>query len=228
VRGEAPGASRLGPDLAAVIGAKLREMGIEITANAEPVAFEGEAGRLVRVRLSTGECIETPLSLLAVGELRRGELFGATEEDGALLVDEGLRAADGLWVGGDAAARDGARTRHWRAAEDEGRLAAAAMLGRDRSAEGLPFFWTQMGGPPDMMIGLHMIGRTDPELDYLDTGDIVENDFTRWHIENGDVVGATGSGASDRSADYHLARLLLGDISREALESVSWNPAALL
>ena len=228
MRGSAPGEKRLGPDLAAMAGAKLREMGVEITANAEPEAFEGEGGRLVRTRLSTGDIIETPLVLLAVGEKRRGGLIGAAEEDGAFPVGEGLRAADGLWVGGDAAARNGARTRHWRAAEEEGRLAAAAMLGRERSAEGIPFFWTQMGGPPGPMVGLHMVGRTGPELDHVDTGEVADNDFTRWHIENGEVIGATGSGASDRTAAYHLARLLLGRVSHEALEAMEWDPMALL
>ncbi len=202
-------------------------MGVEVTTDAEPEAFESERGRLARVRLSTGEVVETPLALLAVGEARRGGLVGAAEADGALLVDERLLATADLWVGGDAAAGVGARTRHWRAAEEEGRLAAAAMLGRERTAAAVPFFWTQLGAPPGPMVGLHMVGRTDPELEHVDVGDVAGNDFTRWHMEGGEVVGATGSGANDRTAAYHLARLLLGRISRDALEAESWNPEAL-
>lgn len=226
-RGAAPGDKRLGPDIAAIINKKLREIGVEVTTRAEPEAFEGEFGRLVRVRLSNGDVVETSLALLAVGEVRRGGLIGAAEKDGAVPVGPRLGAAESLWVGGDAAARDGARTRHWRAAEEEGRLAAAAMLGRDRPAEAVPFFWTQIGVPPGPMVGLHMVGRTDPELGYVDAGDVAENDFTRWHLESGEVVGATGTGASDRTASYHLARLLLGRVPLDALRAASWQPDAL-
>lgn len=112
VRGDAPGEKRLGPDIAAMVDANLREMGIAVTTNAEPEAFEGENGRLARVRLSNGEVAETSLALLALGEERRGGVIGAAETDGAVPVNERLRGADGLWVGGDAAARDGVRTRH--------------------------------------------------------------------------------------------------------------------
>lgn len=228
LREEAPGEKRLGPEIAGMIGATMREIGVGIVAEASPEAFEGEDGRLARVRLSNGETVETPLALLAVGEARRGGLVGPAEEDGAVPVDEGLRAAPGFWVGGDAAARGGARTRHWRAAEEEGRLAASAMLGQRRTAEDVPFFWTQIGGPPGPMVGLHMIGRTDPELDHVDTGDISQNDFTRWHLEGDEVVGATGSGASDRTAGYHLVRLLRGPVLREELAAAGWDPLALI
>ncbi len=146
-------------------------------------------------------------------------------------MDEGLRAKPTVLVGLAGGRRRPATAHapdHWRAAEEEGRHAAAAMLGRDCPAEGVPFCWTQMGGPPDLMVGLHMVGRTDPELECFDTGDIAANDFTRWHVADGEVVGATGSGASDRTAGYHLARLLTGRVSRKALEAAGWDPAALL
>jgi hypothetical protein len=93
------------------------------------------------------------------------------------------------------------------------------MLGREGAAEAVPFFWTQIGVPPGQMVGLHMVGRTDPELEHVDIGDVAGNDFTRWHLGSGDVVGATGSGASDRDRRYHLARLLLGRVRIDALEA---------
>ncbi len=102
------------------------------------------------------------------------------------------------------------------------------MLGHRRPAEAVPFFWTQIGVPPDPMVGLHMVGRTDPELEHVDTGDVAANDFTRWHVEGGEVVGATGSGATDRTAAYHLARLLLGRVPLGALRAAGWHPEALL
>jgi thioredoxin reductase len=79
VRGAAPGEKRLGPDLAALVGGKLQEMGVEVTTCSEPEAFEGEHGRLSRMRLSNGEAVETSLALLAVGEARHGGLIGAAE-----------------------------------------------------------------------------------------------------------------------------------------------------
>jgi NADPH-dependent 2,4-dienoyl-CoA reductase/sulfur reductase-like enzyme/nitrite reductase/ring-hydroxylating ferredoxin subunit len=226
-REAAPGAKRLGPDIAALAERALRRAGVEVTTGVEPEAFEGEDGRLARVRLSTGETLETKLALLAVGEARRGGLFAPAEGDGAVPTDDGLRVAERLWAGGDAAARAGARTRHWRAAEEEGRMAATAMLGFDRPAEAVPFFWTEIGGKDDM-VGLHMAGRTDPELPYFDVGAVQENDFTRWMLDGDEVVGAIGSGARDRAAGWHLARLSRGPVRREALQAAGWDPLAML
>ena len=226
VRETAPGAGRFGADIAAMIAEHLRDLGVDLRIGAEPARFEAREGRLGAVRLASGERIETPLALLAVGETRLGGLVGSAEQDGAVRTDPSLRVAPGLWAGGDAAARDGARTRHWRAAEEEGRRAAADMLGLAPPPEPIPFFWTRIGGPP-AMVGLHLVGRVDPDLETVDIGSVAENDFTRFHLEDGRVVGAVGSGGRDATGALHLALIRHGTIARGSLAAAGWDPSAL-
>ncbi|MGF1554150.1 MAG: FAD-dependent oxidoreductase [Paracoccaceae bacterium] len=217
-----PGEKPLGRDIAGLVTERLKGAGVRLMTEEKPGAFEGEDGRLARVRLASGATVDTALALVAVGEARRGDLAGGAEDDGAVAVSADLEADDALWVGGDAAAREGARTRHWRAAEEEGRVAASAMLGRSRPAEAIPFFWSKIGGP------LHMAGDTSPDLEFVDTGSVGSGDFTRWHLADGVVVGATGGGSQDRTAAYHLARLTKGEVRRDALEAAGWDPMRLV
>jgi len=197
----APGAGRLGEDFAGLIAGRLRGLGVALHVEEEPAAFEGD-GRREAVRLRSGARLPARTALTAIGEALRGAVAPA-------LVAE------------DAAARDGARTRHWRAAEEEGRRPAAAMLGLAPPPEPVPFFWTRIGDP------LHMVGRTDPELDHVDVGSVSEGDFTRFHVEDETVVGATGGGAQNATAHLHLALLRRGRVTRAQLAGAGWDAKPL-
>jgi NADPH-dependent 2,4-dienoyl-CoA reductase/sulfur reductase-like enzyme/nitrite reductase/ring-hydroxylating ferredoxin subunit len=63
-------------------------------------------------------------------------------EDGGVLVDASLRAAEDVWIAGDIASVNNTRIEHWRVAQQHGRTAALAMLGQNVRHEGVPFFWT--------------------------------------------------------------------------------------
>jgi 3-phenylpropionate/trans-cinnamate dioxygenase ferredoxin reductase subunit len=63
-------------------------------------------------------------------------------------VDQGLRAADGVYVGGDIAMHDHPvfgrpiRVEHWEVAKWHGRGIAAAIAGGDAPFSRLPYFWS--------------------------------------------------------------------------------------
>jgi NADPH-dependent 2,4-dienoyl-CoA reductase/sulfur reductase-like enzyme len=63
-------------------------------------------------------------------------------EKGGIRVDTSLRAAANVWIAGDIAAVNGSRVEHWRVAQQQGRVAALAMMGFETRYEGVPFFWT--------------------------------------------------------------------------------------
>jgi len=63
-------------------------------------------------------------------------------EDGGIATDEHLRARHSVWVAGDIASVNGLRMEHWRVAQQQGRVAALAMTGRNSCYQGVPYFWT--------------------------------------------------------------------------------------
>src|SRR5262249_10926996 len=69
-------------------------------------------------------------------------------EDGGIIVDSHLCAADSLYAAGDVARFSDARTKessrieHWRTALQQGRVAARNMAGRATVYGAVPFFWT--------------------------------------------------------------------------------------
>jgi apoptosis-inducing factor 3 len=63
-------------------------------------------------------------------------------DDGGIRVDNSLIAAANVWVAGDIAAVNKSRIEHWRVAQQQGRVAALAMMGDEACYEGVPFFWT--------------------------------------------------------------------------------------
>ncbi|WP_158747474.1 FAD-dependent oxidoreductase [Acidisphaera sp. L21] len=137
-------------------------------------------------------------------------------DDGGLVTDTALRVADGLWAAGDIASPSGwPRIEHWRLAQQHGRVAAAAMLGRDACYEGVPFFWTAQHGKRLQYIG-H--GRGDGDIAY--DGDVEAFDFVAWYLEGGKVtaalvccrdrIAATLSHALRRTRTLAEARAMVG------------------
>jgi NADPH-dependent 2,4-dienoyl-CoA reductase/sulfur reductase-like enzyme/nitrite reductase/ring-hydroxylating ferredoxin subunit len=226
VRESLPGIGPLGTEVATLVADHLRKLGVTIETGETPERFIARDGRLESIRMRSGVVTPATVALLAVGEERHGDLVDGAESDGAVDVPASLRVAPGLWVGGDSAARLGERTRHWRAAEEDGRRAAAAMLGLPQPPEAVDFFWTKIGAPP-AMLAFHMVGDTDPSRAAVDIGNIARGDFTRFFVEDDVVVGATGCGAQDTTAAFHLALMRDGCVLRRRLEEAGWDPARL-
>jgi NADPH-dependent 2,4-dienoyl-CoA reductase/sulfur reductase-like enzyme/nitrite reductase/ring-hydroxylating ferredoxin subunit len=193
---------RYGEDVSAMLADKLDGLGCSVRLGAEVDALRSEDGRVSAVALKGGETVAAQAVLAAIGATRSAPFLDGVEtrEDGAVAVDAALSAAPGLHIGGDLAAKpdsDGhTPTGHWRAAERDGRLAAARMCGaRPRTEQEIPFVWSAVGGP------LHILGRATG--DHVDYGSVTEGDFTRFFTEGERVVGAFGAGDRDVTADLH-------------------------
>jgi 3-phenylpropionate/trans-cinnamate dioxygenase ferredoxin reductase subunit len=69
-------------------------------------------------------------------------------EGGGVRVDEGLRAADGVYCGGDIAFHPhpvlgrGIRVEHWEVAKNQGRAIGAAIASGHAPYTTLPYFWS--------------------------------------------------------------------------------------
>ncbi|MEQ5844405.1 FAD-dependent oxidoreductase (plasmid) [Paraburkholderia acidicola] len=115
-------------------------------------------------------------------------------EDGGIDVDASMRVTDALYAAGDIAAfqltPDSRRIRieHWRVAQQQGRIAARAMLGlgsdSDHSARLVPFFWTFHYGKRFDYLGHARAGDWD---EAMTTGSLDDDDFITLFVRNGTV-----------------------------------------
>ncbi len=142
------------------------------------------------VRLKVGETLPADFVLVGTGvePATKGIKGLQTEADGAVAVDASFRVADGLYAAGDCAAFPfhdrSVRIEHWRLAQQQGRHAAAAMLGEAAAYDGVPFFWTYHYG-----LRFEYLGHaTEWDSLHID-GEVERQVFLALQIMQGHVVG---------------------------------------
>jgi NADPH-dependent 2,4-dienoyl-CoA reductase/sulfur reductase-like enzyme len=103
------------------------------------------------VTLADGSREEVDLVLLAVGihpNLEIPTALGLPSEAGGVVLDEGLRAAEGVYCAGDIALHRhpvlgrAIRVEHWEVAKGQGRGIASSVAREHASYSTLPYFWS--------------------------------------------------------------------------------------
>ena len=113
-------------------------------------------------------------------------------DDGGILVDEYLQAAEGLFAAGDIAAftlpltGERHRIEHWRLACEHGTLAARNMLGQRIPYAGVPFFWSAQ------KLALYYVGHADVTADELIDGEPGCGPFIAYYSQDGKVIATLG------------------------------------
>lgn len=172
-------------------------------------SFEGD-GTIQRVVLDDGTALDAELVVVGIGVTPVTDFIEGVEkaDDGAILVDEYLNAADGLYAAGDIARFPDWRTEapvrieHWRLAGQHGRLAGRNMAGEHRPYRSVPFFWTRHFGTSFQYIG-H--ATTWDEIVY--DGDPENHSFIAYFVEEEGVQAVAGAGrGQELAAIQHLMR----------------------
>ncbi|MBD3257145.1 NAD(FAD)-dependent dehydrogenase, partial [candidate division GN15 bacterium] len=193
---QVPLESIFGQEIGRMFQRRHENHGIEMELGRTVREFAGD-GSVQKVVLDNGEVVDADLVIVGVGvepasDRIQGISFGS---DGSVVVDNRLRSEDNIFAAGDVACfpdwRTGERTRieHWRTAEQQGRVAAQNMLGKDIEYRSIPFFWTTQ-------VGLHFryVGHA-PEWDEIITmGDVSAADFISFYVKDGRVIAAAGNG----------------------------------
>ncbi|HEX4033670.1 MAG TPA: FAD/NAD(P)-binding oxidoreductase [Solirubrobacteraceae bacterium] len=213
---ERPQQERLGRDVGERIASWLGELGVELRCGVEVAAIHGGC----EVELSTGEGIVGDCVVLGAGVRPRGELAadaGAQMHDGAVVVDESMRAetstaADGaalLAVGDVAFARNAAaarhlRVEHWGDALGHGEVAGRTLAGEDGRWDAVPGFWTT--------IGRHTVkyGAWGDGHDECHLTDHAGGAFTVYYVKAGVLAGVL---THERDGDYErgIAAIAAGE-----------------
>jgi 3-phenylpropionate/trans-cinnamate dioxygenase ferredoxin reductase subunit len=146
-----PLARALGVEVGEIYASIHRAKGVDVRTATTVKEWHVEGKRVVGVTLSDGRREEADLVLEAVGidpNLDLPKALGLTLDGGGVAVDESLRAADGVYCGGDIAYHRhpvlgrAIRVEHWEVAKHHGRSIAASIAGGDTPHTRLPYFWS--------------------------------------------------------------------------------------
>lgn len=169
-------------------------MGIKFKLEANVKAFEGD-GHVENVILNNGKKIAAEIVLVGIGVDPatgfKSDL--ALEKDGGIRVDEYFRHSPNVYAAGDIArfpywyTGEYVRIEHWRVAEQQGRIAAANMLGIKTAYDGIPFFWTRL-----FDINFRYVGYAKDWDDVIIDGDIRERNFIAYYARKNRVLAAAG------------------------------------
>jgi 3-phenylpropionate/trans-cinnamate dioxygenase ferredoxin reductase subunit len=141
----------LGAEVGEIYAGIHRKHGVDVRTGTTVSDWHVERGRVTGVTLSDGSREEADVVLIATGiepNLDLCKELGLPSEGGGVPVDEGLRAAPHVYVGGDVALHRhpalgrSVRVEHWEVAKGHGRGIGAAIAGGDAPYTKLPYFWS--------------------------------------------------------------------------------------
>jgi len=141
----------LGDDVGAAYAQIHRSHGVDLRTGTSVQEWHTNAGQVVAVTLSDGTREEVDLVLVAIGidpNLELPQALGLPIAGGGVQVNQALRAAQDVYVGGDIAYHDhpvlarSVRVEHWEVAKGQGRGIAASIAGGDTPYTKLPYFWS--------------------------------------------------------------------------------------
>jgi 3-phenylpropionate/trans-cinnamate dioxygenase ferredoxin reductase component len=202
-------------DIAAIVTQRHKAEGTRIVCGRliESIAIRKDR---VTVTLSEGEEIVGDFAIAGIGAVpvtRLAETAGLDLDNG-IAVDETLVTSDPhIYAAGDCISfplpvYGGRRVRleSWRAAQDQGALAAANMLGKNEKFMAVPWFWSDQHD-----LSLQIAGLQD-EASHSVRRDLANGGFIQFHLANdGRLVAASGIGPGNSVArDIRLAEMLIG------------------
>jgi 3-phenylpropionate/trans-cinnamate dioxygenase ferredoxin reductase subunit len=141
----------LGREVGDIYATIHRAKGVDVRCGTTVQKWHSDGNRVVGVTLSDGRREEADLVLEAVGiepNLDLPKALGLTIEGGGVRVDQALRAAEGVYCGGDIALHQhpvlgrAIRVEHWEVAKNQGRGIAENIAGGDKPYTKLPYFWS--------------------------------------------------------------------------------------
>jgi len=125
--------------------------GVDLRTGTTVQTWHQKGKRVAGVTLSDGRREEVDMVLLAAGiepNLEIPKALGLPMEGGGVRVDEGLKAAEGVYCAGDIAFHQhpvlgrAIRVEHWEVAKNQGRAIGAAIVSGDAPYTRLPYFWS--------------------------------------------------------------------------------------
>lgn len=198
------------PELSDFFARVHRDQGVEIVTGAQVEAFLGEAGAVCAVACADGARHEADLVVVGIGvtpEVALAEGCGLPCDDGILVNAQGRTADPRVFAAGDCTRYDHPfagkpiRLESVQNAADQGRCVAAAIAGRARLYDTVPWFWSDQYD-----LKLQMVGLQEGCDETVLRGDMADRKFSLFHFRAG-ALRAVDS--VNRPADHIQGRKLL-------------------
>jgi 3-phenylpropionate/trans-cinnamate dioxygenase ferredoxin reductase subunit len=178
----------VGPEMGGFFEAFLRDRGVHVRTRTRAERLEG--GEAVQaVVLPDGTRLHADLVVIGVGvrpDTELAERAGLPVDDG-ILVDQHLRAADGIWAAGDVANADHPlfgriRIEHWAEALNQGLLAGRNLAGAGERYDRVPYFFSDQ-----FDLSLSYLGhvREWDELVVRGSREVEQPKFVAWYLREG-------------------------------------------
>jgi 3-phenylpropionate/trans-cinnamate dioxygenase ferredoxin reductase subunit len=195
----------LGPEAGAAIAAIHREMGVELLTEDQIAGFEGP-GRVETAHTVKGTRLECDLVVAGIGVEPDVPAFAGIQPElsNGVVVDAALRAGvPDLFAAGDVANHEHplfgrVRVEHFNNAEQQGRAAAASMLGSGAPYDYLHSFWSDQYEHK-----LEYVGHAQQWDRFVVRGSLAERRFLGFYLHEGRLLAAMGL---DRGGDPELDR----------------------
>ncbi|HEY4887791.1 MAG TPA: FAD-dependent oxidoreductase [Candidatus Dormibacteraeota bacterium] len=183
----------LGREVGEIYATIHRAKGVDVRTGTTVQKWHSDGARVVGVTLSDGRREEADLVLEAVGIEANLDLpaeLGLPIEGGGVRLNEALRAADGVYCGGDIALHPHPvlgrpiRVEHWEVAKNQGRGIAANIVGGDTPYTKLPYFWSDQYD-----VNLEYRGQASGDDRAVWRGDRDGLSFSVFYLRNGLIDG---------------------------------------
>jgi 3-phenylpropionate/trans-cinnamate dioxygenase ferredoxin reductase component len=183
----------LGEDVGKIYAGIHRSHGVDVRTGTTVSEWHTDKGGVVGVTLSDGRREVVDLALIAVGIDPNVALPGALGlqlDGGGVRVDESLRAAPDVFVGGDVAFHHhpvlerSIRVEHWEVAKGHGRGIAACIVDGPVPYRKLPYFWSDQYD-----VNLEYRGHASGDDTAVWRGDRESLRFTVFYLRDGVVQG---------------------------------------
>ncbi|MEH2287834.1 FAD-dependent oxidoreductase [Nostoc sp.] len=201
----------LGEEIGKLFQQVHEENGVTFKFERKAVQFEG-SDKVEAVILDNGDRLKADIVIVGVGVQPATDFLQGIDlhpKDSSVVVDEYLRAADGIYAAGDIArypdwrTNESIRVEHWRVAAQQGRIAAQNMTGKAVKFRGLPLFWTMQFDFP-----LRYIGHAESWDEIIVDGDLQKQEFIAFYLKNNQVLAvATSHQDTETAALSELMRL---------------------
>jgi NADPH-dependent 2,4-dienoyl-CoA reductase/sulfur reductase-like enzyme/nitrite reductase/ring-hydroxylating ferredoxin subunit len=219
-----------GSDIGQMLQAEHTKNGVRFQLDTKVKAINGK-DRVTGVILESHIQLPADLVVIGIGVSPATDFIEGVElaEDGGVIVDEYLQAADDIYAAGDIAQYPDwltgkpMRIEHWRVACQQGRVAGFNAAGNVTPYRSVPFFWTAQFG-----VKLRYVGHASQWDEIVVDGDIPQQIFIAYFVKDGRVLAAAGVNRDQEMAA--LQELLRRDLLPKAdkLKSPSFDVMNLL
>ena len=183
----------LGREVGEIYAGIHRGKGVDVHTDTKVETWHTSGNRVLGISLSGGKRQDADLVLVAVGiepNLDLPRALNLPIEGGGVKVDEGLRAAADVFVGGDVALHAhpvlgrSLRVEHWEVAKNQGRGIGASIAGGYAPYTKLPYFWSDQYD-----VTLEYRGQASGDDTAVWRGDREALKFTVFYLREGRVEG---------------------------------------